>query len=626
MASGTISLGQKGAIIGQIVWTSSSNGTTANSSNVTATIQVKKSSNTTQPTSGTWTGNLNIGGDNRQISTKQSVGTSWVTLLSFTKVQTHNTDGSGACYIQGAINGPAGTSQAGNTVSGSQTVTLDNIARQATITSAQNFTDIQNPTIQYTNPLGNTATSLQACISLTGSTDDIQYRDIDKNGTSYTFNLTNAERNVLRQATPNSNTLNVKFYVKTVVSGNTYYSILDKTMTIVNANPTFSMAYKDTNATTTGLTGNNQLIIQSNSTLQINISNAKALKYATLSSISLNVNGNITSQSLSSSSLTLNIGKLDVSQNLQIPITITDSRGNTTTNTLEIQVLEWSLPNAIIELARVSNYYTTTNLLVNAQYSSLNDKNDITIQYQIKKVSESTYGAVTTISNNTQVQFDADNLYEWNVKVILTDKIGSNSYILKLNKGIPIVYFDDKLMSTGFNCFPRSENGVWSQDWPIDDIIFLGSQSLYDKYTSNSTEKTAVIGAYGYGLINGMFTGIKIPSAYERAYRITAQVSSTGGDPASVWLNNFQSNQISTWSGASFRNIVSTRIFKESEITLEQTINYTNPGCNLYINNVGNNEANFWNITVHCYLVKKTTNLEQVGSYALTSADNAGLG
>ena len=67
-------------------------------------------------------------------------------------------------------------------------------------------------------------------------------------------------------------------------------------------------------------------------------------------------------------------------------------------------------------------------------------------------------------------------------------------------------------------------------------------------------------------------------------------------------------------------------IFKESEITLEQTINYTNPGCNLYINNVGNNEANFWNITVHCYLVKKTTNLEQVGSYALTSADNAGLG
>ena len=42
MANGTISLGTSGAIMGQIVWSSSSNGSVANSSNVLATIQVRK--------------------------------------------------------------------------------------------------------------------------------------------------------------------------------------------------------------------------------------------------------------------------------------------------------------------------------------------------------------------------------------------------------------------------------------------------------------------------------------------------------------------------------------------------------------------------------------------------------
>ena len=65
------------------------------------------------------------------------------------------------------------------------TFTLDNIPRQATITSAPNFNDTQNPTIQYSNPAGTNVTSLQACISLTGSSADIVYRDISKTGTSY---------------------------------------------------------------------------------------------------------------------------------------------------------------------------------------------------------------------------------------------------------------------------------------------------------------------------------------------------------------------------------------------------------------------------------------------------------
>lgn len=626
MASGTISLGTSGAILGQIVWSSSSNGTVANSSQVTASIQVKKTSNTTQPTTGTWTGNLNINNNNKTFSVRAEVSKSaWVTLYSFTITKSHNADGTGTCYIQGKIQGPAGTSQSGSIVQGSQTVTLDTIPRQATITSAQNFTDIQNPTIQYSNPAGNSVTSLQACISLNGSTDNISYRDIPKTGTSYTFSLTEAERNILRQATPNSNTLAVYFYVRTVINGTSFHSNIAKNMTIVNANPTFSASYLDTNATTVAITGNNQQLIQNKGTLQINLSNATALKYATLTNASVNVNGAVTTQTFGSgvTSLTFNIGTINVASNLSVPITITDSRGNTTTNTLQVQVLPWSLPTAIITLERVSNFYTETNLNVNADYSSLNNKNTITIQYQIKKVSESNYGALVTIQDDVQTQFNADNLYDWNVRIILTDKLGSTTYNLKLNKGMPITFWDNLLSAVGFNCFPRSEQSVWSQDFPVDDVIYLGSQVLYDNYQTSSSGKFAVLGSYNYDLIQGIFTGITIPSAYERAYKITAQAYTQNNNMASIYLNNFQSNEVNTWSNNTMRKICSTRIFKESEITLEPTWNYSaKNGVNLYCNNSGNYQANFWNITVHGYLVKKTTDLTQVGSYALTPADD----
>ena len=541
--------------------------------------------------------------------------------VSGTLTVTHNSDGKKSISVSLAT-----AIYTSTVTTNSGTWTLDNIPRYATITSATNFTDTQNPTITYSNPAGTNVTSLEAYISLTSDGSSLtSIRTLSPTDTSYTFNLTQAEKNALMQATTTSNTRTVYFVIATEISGTTFYEEKSATFTIVNANPTFNVAYLDTNSTTTAITGNNQQIIQNKSTLQINITNASALKYATLSSASVNVNGVVTTQSLSSSSLTLNIGILDVSSNLTIPVTITDSRGNSTTNNLTIQVLSWSLPSAIITLQRLNNYYPTTNLTVDANYSSLDNKNTITIQYQIKKVSDASYGPLTTIQDNVQTQFTADNTFEWNVRVVLTDRLGTTSYVLKLGKGIPIVFFDSILNSTGFNCFPLTGEGVWSNNFPIDDVIYLGSQVLYDNYQMTTSGKNAILGSYNYDLIQGLFTGITLPSAYERAYRVTAQMHTQNNNQASIWLNNFQSNLINTWSNTSMRKIGSTRIFKESEIQLETTYNYTKQGTNLYCSNSGNYQANFYNITVHCYLVKKTTNLEQVVSYELTNDDNSDI-
>ena len=530
---------------------------------------------------------------------------------------THNDDGkkSISVSLSTAIYTSSVTTNSG-------TWTLDTIQRYPTLTSGQNFTDTGNPTLTFNNP--SKLYPIRVKLEVGGNTQLIT-RNISSSATSYTFNLTEEERNKLRALCPNSKTLTVTETV-CAMNGNTELSASYKkyTMTIVDANPTFNVSYLDTNSTTTAITGNNQQIIQNKSTLQINLTNATALKYATLTNASANINGNVITQNFTSgsSSLTLNIGTLDVSQNLQIPITVTDSRDNSTTINLTIQVLSWSLPSAIITLQRLNNYYTETNLTVDANYSSLDNKNTITIQYQIKKVSDTSYGTLTTIQDNVQTQFTADNTYEWNVRIVLTDRLGTYSYILTLGKGIPIVYFDNIMNSTGFNCFPLSSEGVWSNNFPIDDVIYLGSQVLYDNYQMTSAGKNAVLGSYNYDLIQGLFTGITIPSAYERAYRVTAQMHTQNNNQASIWLNNFQSNLINTWSNTSMRKIGSTRIFKESEIELETTFGYTKQGTNLYCSNSGNYQANFWNITVHCYLVKKTTNLEQIVSYELTPDDN----
>jgi hypothetical protein len=489
---------------------------------------------------------------------------------------------------------------------------LSTIPRQATLTSAQNFNDVDNPTIQYSNPAGTVVTSLQACISLDGSQADIAYRDISKTGTSYTFELTEAERNVLRAASPDSNTLSVIFYVKTVLSGNTYYSTLTRTMTIVDADPTITGAtYADSTTRTVQLTNNDQLIIQNQSNVRFNISSLTAKKYATLSQVVISANAETIYDSISGttySDYTYRFGKINSSSNVTATITVRDSRGNSTSVTLPITMLAWSLPTASISCARQNNYYSETDLTVNASYSSIDNKNYVNIQYRTKEVGSSTWGSFTTISNNTTYTITLDNTKQWNIQVLLNDYFGQTRYNLTIDRGIPIIFFDRLKRSVGINCFPAEDNSIESDGLILDDKVYIGSQVLLDEYTLSTPQTVKVLGSYNYTLIDGLFTGVDIPTGYVRAYRLSAQVTTNNENYASVGINNIQSGSVRTWSGNTMRGVCGSNIFKESQITLETTLNYTRNGTNLYLYNEGSTgSATFYNVTIHGYLVKTAT-------------------
>ncbi len=368
----------------------------------------------------------------------------------------HNADGS-AGNVGFQLNGCVYYNRS-NSYTGS--ISLTKIPRQANLTSAPDFNDEANPTIGYSNPAGNSVSSLDACISLTGSRDDIGYRAVSKTGSSYTFNLTEAERNVLRSACPNSNSLSVKFYLRTVISGNTYYSILTKTMTIVNGTPTFSasnISYKDSNSTTVAVTGDNQKLVQSLSNLLATITSATAKKSASISKYEATING-VTKTITSAGNI--DFGVINSANNLTLSVKVTDSRGNTATASKTVTFLAWVLPTAIISLKRKNNYEDQSYLTVNATYSSVDSKNSVTIKYQYKKTTESSYSALKTINNGSQENITLSKDYAWDFKIVITDKFGTTTYNTILAKGKFILFVDTKKLSVGVNCFPTKTESL----------------------------------------------------------------------------------------------------------------------------------------------------------------------
>ena len=133
MASGSFSLGTSGRMEGQCIWSSSSNGSVANSSNVNVIIQVRRTNSYT--TTGTWSAYADINGQyGNTEEIHASVNDSWVTLRTISGTIAHNNDGTKTIYVGGAIDGPSGTSLAGEHVEAYQNVNLDTIPRYTSIT------------------------------------------------------------------------------------------------------------------------------------------------------------------------------------------------------------------------------------------------------------------------------------------------------------------------------------------------------------------------------------------------------------------------------------------------------------------------------------------------------------
>lgn len=356
----------------------------------------------------------------------------------------------------------------------------------AKLVSAPNFNDENNPTITYTNPLGNVATTLQACIANTDGTGiGISYRNINKTGTlSYTFNFTEAERNSLRTAAT-SNSKKVKFYIKTAVDNTTYYSEKEATLTIVNGNPTFSdFTYADTNSTVSNLIGTDQALVKGKSSLQVTISSANKMvanKQASPKNYTFEF-GNITKQAdYSTNNVTVNMGLINTAGTQKLTVRAFDSRNNLTPVEKNIVVYEYAEPVINATVKRLNNFENQTTLSVSGEYSKLivNNvaKNTVSsFRYRYKETGSSNWedwaDITTTVSDGNytcdNVYLSLDNTKSFNFEIEVKDELSTVTLPLTLDVGQAIFFISSNLRE----CFVDG-------DLEVDGTVIINKQSSF---------------------------------------------------------------------------------------------------------------------------------------------------
>lgn len=391
-----------------------------------------------------------------------------VTLGTTTHRVNHNADGSKSCTINDVFNINAtidGRKVSSITASGN--ITLDAIPRQATITSANDFTDDGTPSLQYSNAGGFTAS---ASLVFGGKTITRSNVITGKSGT-YNFSLTDAEREMLRAACTGVS-MQVTYRLTTTIGGTAYTSDMVRTMSISDAAPILgAVSYADANTTTVAVTGDNQVIVQRQSDLQVSFGAATAQKGATITGYEATFAG-VTKTS--SSVVTFDFGKVDVSSDMPLVFSAVDSRGLKTPTIITVKVEPWWEPTSTVELQRKNNFEPETHVTATAWYASLDAKNEVTISAKYRKSGSSDAWSTVALTNGVEatVTCERDYAYEW--QVTTSDKLGSTTQSLTLGRGIPTFFIDTAKSSVGVNCFPTANDVL-----QLGENAFLTAQGAY---------------------------------------------------------------------------------------------------------------------------------------------------
>lgn len=369
----------------KITWSAAQN-ISGNYSDVTATLTYSRT-NTGYETYGWYEGGITIDGTRTAVSKTISITYNSNTVaVSATKRVYHNADGSKSISISG--DGAIHTDVLGYTDI-SATITLDKIPRKATITSAPNFNDEDNPTLYFSNPAGNAVTKLEVCISSDGYAIEAPYREVSKTASSYTFNLTSSERAALRKVIKKGYSTLVYFYVRTTIGNDVFLDNASRTFSLINYTPTISPTVYDSNSTTVALTGSNQKLIKYMSNAYYAV-NATARKEATISSYSVD-NLSETKNSATGTFSNTEYGTFTFSA--------TDSRGWTASKVITLDVVNYIKPTIELSYTPKLNSDNTLTISATAKGKCYNgsfgaNSNSITISYRIKEDGGS-YGSWT---------------------------------------------------------------------------------------------------------------------------------------------------------------------------------------------------------------------------------------
>ncbi len=333
---------------------------------------------------------------------------------------------------------------------------LPTIARQANITRADNFNSNGKPYMEFTNPGG-----FKLNLRLEFAGVNISRNNYYGSG-GYTFELTDEERNLLLSKCPNGNSLTVRYVVATFIGSNseTHWSYVDRTMTVVDANPIFSdFQFEDVNSKTLALTGNKLNVIKGYSNVKVTIpaiNKAVAQKLATMNKYRFNC-GDKSTDITYSEDTSVN-GTIANVPNGTFNVYAIDSRNNSTLVTkLANKEIEYTpLTKNSIDIARNNGVSENVTLKINGSIDTVdfglksNSIKNAQFRYKSTKSGSewSTYQDLTlNVSNGNfsydglvkgdteSLGFDVANSYE--VEVLVEDELSSVTFTDKFGSGTP---------------------------------------------------------------------------------------------------------------------------------------------------------------------------------------------
>lgn len=422
-------------------------------SNITAngfTISASSSA-----TSDIWQYSLNGGSSWTQFSTTAGTSAS-VTLSSLSP----NTTYSVRVRARKRTNQVYGTSStvSAKTLGGAVILSCGNFAADASTVNLSLRVTVYNAA--YTNyiTIKNGSTTY---LSLTG-------RTWAAGTASRTITLTSAERTTLLNAMASlkSFTATIELVTKSrnTQIGNASTCTCTISTTEANSGPTLSgFTFADSYSTTTAITGNDQVLIQSYSRLTVTPGTATAKNGASIVSYSAVCSG-VTKSNTTGAALSL--GTIGTSGTRDITLTVTDSRGYTASVTKSVTVVPYSKPKVnSVSLRRTNEIETEMQLVFNGSISAITvdgaQKNSLLyVRYRYKLTSASSYNAYTSIlssvtasgtsfsfSNLELCNLNAEASYDFHLQI--RDKLNSLTSLdlyFVVPQGTPLVALRKKMV------------------------------------------------------------------------------------------------------------------------------------------------------------------------------------
>lgn len=405
-------------ITARVLWTSTSK-PEVNKSDITVTLQVKKSSASSGTTYGTGAWTVLINGTTYDFSAKVSIppNNTYVTIYTKTvKDIEHNPDGTKSVVL-GWTGGISGTSYTATYISNT-TVTLDAIPRASTVSS-----------FSFTNGYIEQGIDLTISSKVSSYYHDIHMYLPDTSGTgivlvnatsgrkasgTHHINLTSEQLSIIYRAMPSKTSSQFTIYVKTYTNATSSTEIGDwQTKTTIgnisdSVKPTISSLSATLNSG--GLSG---LYVQGKSTTKLTCG-VTAGNGATVTSYVFS-GPNLSSTSATN---TATSGTITSSGTLTYTVTVTDSRGRKASTTTQIYVYPYSIPNFKSTSANRSNSAGTLDsagtyakYTAEGTYSSVGGKNTRTITMAHSSDGGNTYSAETTVQASTNLNASVSGVY-----------------------------------------------------------------------------------------------------------------------------------------------------------------------------------------------------------------------